>query len=162
MDFADILEQTIALLQHQGRLSYGALKRRFGLDDAYLDDLKIELIEAPQLARDEHGRILVWVGQSAPAPLLASEPARSSAPSVPQGEFARARFSLEQGIVFYNPERHHALAALHGENLGVACLSFMTWALATQGEGEQGMAQIRQGFNTAALREAKALLVELV
>ena len=29
MEFADILEQTIALLQHQGRISYGALKRRF-------------------------------------------------------------------------------------------------------------------------------------
>src|SRR5262245_32844336 len=30
MEFADIMEQTIALLQHQGRISYGALKRRFG------------------------------------------------------------------------------------------------------------------------------------
>ena len=59
MEFADILEQTIVLLQHQGRISYGALKRRFGLDDAYLDDLKIELIEAQQLARDENGR---WTG----------------------------------------------------------------------------------------------------
>ena len=39
MEFADILEQTIALLQHQGRISYGALKRRFSLDDAYLEDL---------------------------------------------------------------------------------------------------------------------------
>ncbi len=87
MEFADILEQTIALLQHQGRISYGALKRRFGLDDAYLDDLKIELIEAQQLARDENGRILVWVGQSASAPPPVPEPARSPAPSVPQGEF---------------------------------------------------------------------------
>src|SRR5499426_4558821 len=86
MEFADILEQTIALLQHQGRISYGALKRRFGLDDAYLDALKIELIEAQQLARDENGRILVWVGPSAPAPLPAPEPALSPAPSVPQGE----------------------------------------------------------------------------
>ena len=54
MEFADILEQTIALLQHQGRISYGVLKRRFGLDDAYLEDLKIELIEAQQLA-GRHG-----------------------------------------------------------------------------------------------------------
>src|SRR5262249_32398052 len=87
MEFADILEQTIALLQHQGRVSYGALKRRFGLDDAYLDDLKIELIEAQQLARDENGRILVWVGQSAPTLPPVSEPALSPAPTVPQGEF---------------------------------------------------------------------------
>jgi class 3 adenylate cyclase len=88
MEFADILEQTIALLQHQGRISYGALKRHFGLDNAYLDDLKIELIEAQQLARDENGRILVWVGQSAPASPPVPEPALSPAPTVPQGEFS--------------------------------------------------------------------------
>ena len=87
MEFADILEQTIALLQHQGRISYGALKRRFGLDDAYLDDLKIELIEAQQLARDENGRILVWIGTSTPIPPPVSDPTPSPAPPVPQGEF---------------------------------------------------------------------------
>ena len=87
MEFTDILEQTIALLQHQGRISYGALKRRFGLDDAYLDDLKIELIEAQQLARDENGRILVWIGTSTPIPPPVSDPTPSPAPPVPQGEF---------------------------------------------------------------------------
>src|SRR5437764_5124271 len=65
MEFADLLEQTITLLQRQGRISYGALKRRFQLDDAYLEDLKVELIEAQQLARDENGRVLVWAGETA-------------------------------------------------------------------------------------------------
>src|SRR5215813_8830313 len=87
MEFADVLEQTIALLQHQGRISYGALKRRFGLDDSYLEDLKIELIEAQQLARDENGRILVWVGQSASTLPPVSEPAISPAVTALQGEF---------------------------------------------------------------------------
>src|SRR5262249_33528802 len=68
MEFEAVLEQTIALLQRQGRISYGALKRRFQLDDAYLEDLKVELIEAQQLARDENNRILVWVGETTPAP----------------------------------------------------------------------------------------------
>jgi len=45
MTFEDILAQVLTLLQQQGRVSYGALKRRFGLDDAYLDDLKAELID---------------------------------------------------------------------------------------------------------------------
>ena len=63
MEFEEALEQIIALLQRQGRVSYGALKRRFKLDDAYLEDLKIELIEAQQLAHDENGRILVWSGE---------------------------------------------------------------------------------------------------
>src|SRR2546426_5261386 len=68
MEFEDVLAQTITLLQRQGRLSYGALKRRFQLDDAYLEDLKVELIEAQQLARDENGRILVWAGETASQP----------------------------------------------------------------------------------------------
>ncbi len=89
MEFADILEQTIALLQHQGRISYGALKRRFGLDDAYLDDLKIELIEAQHLARDENGRILVWTGQSAPVSEPVPEPVLTPTPPVPQSELPR-------------------------------------------------------------------------
>jgi hypothetical protein len=37
LTFDDILEQVIALLRRQGRVSYGALKRRFDLDDAYLE-----------------------------------------------------------------------------------------------------------------------------
>jgi TOMM system kinase/cyclase fusion protein len=68
MEFEAVLEQTIVLLQRQGRISYGALKRRFQLDDAYLEDLKVELIEAQQLARDENGRILVWTGETASQP----------------------------------------------------------------------------------------------
>src|SRR5256714_14370107 len=64
MEFEVVLEQTIALLQRQGHISYGALKRRFQLDDAYLEALKVELIEAQQLANDENGRILVWAGEA--------------------------------------------------------------------------------------------------
>ena len=39
MTFDEVLAQVLDLLQRQGRVSYGALKRRFALDDAYLDDL---------------------------------------------------------------------------------------------------------------------------
>ena len=60
MTFEEILAQVIKVLQREGRVSYRALQRRFDLDDAYLEDLKVELIEAKQLASDENGRILVW------------------------------------------------------------------------------------------------------
>lgn len=46
MTFDEILTQVVELLQRQGRVSYGALKRRFALDDDYLQDLKDELIDA--------------------------------------------------------------------------------------------------------------------
>ncbi len=67
MTFDDILAQVIALLQRQGRVSYGALKRRYGLDDAYLNDLKDELIHAQRLAIDEDHRVLVAVSPPAAA-----------------------------------------------------------------------------------------------
>ena len=51
-------------------MSYGALKRQFGLDDACLDDLKVELIDAQHLARDENGSILAWIGAAETPPSL--------------------------------------------------------------------------------------------
>src|SRR5437870_11880002 len=73
MTFDELLAQVLDLLQRQGRVSYGALKRRFDLDDTYLDDLKTELIEAQRLAVDEQGRILVWTGDAAaPSPPAAA------------------------------------------------------------------------------------------
>src|SRR6266540_6644926 len=68
MTFDDLLAQVLDLLQRQGRVSYRALKRRFDLDDEYLEDLKAELIEAQQVAIDEQGRVLVWKGRSEPLP----------------------------------------------------------------------------------------------
>ncbi len=82
MTFEEILDQAIAILQRRGRLTYGALKRQFQLDDAYLDDVKAELIEGQRLAVDEDGRVLVWTGRAAvpslttpPAPQLEPPPA---------------------------------------------------------------------------------------
>lgn len=65
MTFDELLAQVVELLQRQGRVSYGALKRRFALDDAYLQDLKDELIDAQRIAVDEDGKVLVWVGGGA-------------------------------------------------------------------------------------------------
>src|SRR5713101_6060160 len=62
MTFDEILARVLDLLQRQGRVSYRALKRRFDLDDDYLEDLKAEIIKAQQLARDEAGEVLVWRG----------------------------------------------------------------------------------------------------
>src|SRR3989475_8659942 len=75
MTFDEVLAQVLELLQREGRVSYRALKRRFGLDEAYLEDLKEEIIAAKQLAIDEGGRVLVWTGPPAPPPVREREPA---------------------------------------------------------------------------------------
>jgi class 3 adenylate cyclase/tetratricopeptide (TPR) repeat protein len=78
MDFYAVLDQVLVLLRQRGRVSYRALKRQFDLDDAYLDDLKVEIIEVQQCARDQEGTMLVWTGESASA--ATPEPAQAPAP----------------------------------------------------------------------------------
>jgi len=63
MTFDELLTQAVELLQREGRVSYRALKRRFALDNDYLEDLKAELIDAKRLATDEDGKVLVWAGK---------------------------------------------------------------------------------------------------
>src|SRR5713101_7693756 len=75
MTFEEILDQAMAMLQRRGRLTYGALKRQFQLDDAYLDDVKAELIEGQRVAVDEDGRVLVWTGAEVSAPHPTAPPA---------------------------------------------------------------------------------------
>src|SRR5262249_53927830 len=99
--FDAILAQVLELLQREKRVSYRALKRRFNLDDEYLEDLKDELIKAKRLAMDEEGAVLVWTGdaqtvtshadqspqppaaQAQPSPLAAPRP---TAPPSPDAE----------------------------------------------------------------------------
>src|SRR5262249_53393728 len=69
MDFYAVLDQVLALLRQRGRVSYRALKRQFDLDDAYLDDLKVEIIEVQQCAVDQDGTMLVWTGATEATPL---------------------------------------------------------------------------------------------
>jgi hypothetical protein len=83
MTFEEVLTQALAMLQRQGRVSYRALKRQFGLDDEYLEDLKVEIIEAHQLAVDQDGTRLVWTGDAGAA--------RELPPPSPQRAMLRER-----------------------------------------------------------------------
>jgi class 3 adenylate cyclase len=80
MTFDETLAQVLDLLQRERRLSYRALKVRFGLDDDHLEALKDEIIEAKQLAVDEKGRVLVWTGDPASAPPPAATPTPAHVP----------------------------------------------------------------------------------
>jgi predicted ATPase/class 3 adenylate cyclase len=76
--FNDVLSQTIAMLQQHGRVSYRALKRQFAIDDAYLEDLKYEIIEVQQRAVDQDGNMLVWIEELGTASAPTSTPALST------------------------------------------------------------------------------------
>src|SRR5262245_45282182 len=80
MTFEEVLNQALAMLQRQGRVSYRALKRQFGLDDEYLDDLKAEIIEIHQLAVDKDGTMLVWTGDAGVTPEPPPQTAQRATP----------------------------------------------------------------------------------
>ena len=93
MTFEALLAQVIDALQRERRISYRALQRRFDLDDAYLEDVKVELIEAKRLASDENGRILVWAEQAVttgpPTVSQGDAPGSFTAGQMPQQASAR-------------------------------------------------------------------------
>jgi len=75
MDFYAVLDQVLDLLHQRGRVTYNALKRQFGLDDACLQDLKDEIIVAQRMAVDEDDKVLVWTGDVVAPPPPAAAPA---------------------------------------------------------------------------------------
>src|SRR5215831_6996424 len=88
MDFYAVLDQVIELLRSRGRVTYGALKLQFGLDDEPLAVLKDEIIHAQRLAVDEDNRVLVWVGdqETSPPPPV---PSTSAPPAHPVSDHER-------------------------------------------------------------------------
>src|SRR2546425_8920812 len=76
MTFDETLAHVLALLQREGRVSYRALRRRFDLDEEYLEDMKAEIIQAKKLAVDEDGAVLVWIGDTGSSPVSMPEPER--------------------------------------------------------------------------------------
>src|ERR671922_193639 len=94
--FNEVLSQTIAMLQQHGRVSYRALKRQFAIDDAFLEDLKYELIAVQQRAVDQDDTVLVWTGEVGVA--AAPMPAPATSAAVP----ARA-IRLAQELLAYTP-----------------------------------------------------------
>jgi class 3 adenylate cyclase/predicted ATPase len=82
MDFYEVLEQALDILQRRGRVAYRALKLQFHLDDEQLEALKDELIHAQKLATDEDGRVLVWTGEGG-APPTPVQPVSQEGPAAP-------------------------------------------------------------------------------
>src|SRR5215831_503293 len=84
MTFEEILNQALAMLQRQGWVSYRALKRQFGLDDAYIEDLKFEIIEVHRAAVDQDNTMLVWTGDQPSASASASPQEREPVAYTPK------------------------------------------------------------------------------
>src|SRR5882672_10487544 len=115
MDFYAVLDQVLDLLRQRGRVTYNALKRQFGLDDACLQDLKDEIIEAQRVAVDEDGRVLVWTGDVTATPTPVAAPVSAQALPPDAGPWAYAPVHLAEKILTARP-------ALEGERKQVTVL----------------------------------------
>src|SRR5437867_3543208 len=98
MTFDEVLDQVRELLQQRGRVTYRSLKRRFDLDDEYLEDLKGELIKAEGVAADEDGEVLVWrdrTTQGETAKSAASSDARPQTLDARRSDGERRQLTVE-------------------------------------------------------------------
>jgi tetratricopeptide (TPR) repeat protein len=63
MTFEEILDQALDMRRRRGRVTSGALKHQFALDDAYVADLKDAMLYADSHVVDDAGRGLRWTGE---------------------------------------------------------------------------------------------------
>src|SRR6266704_1459923 len=117
--FNEVLSQTIAMLQQHGRVSYRALKRQFAIDDAFLEDLKSELVEVQQRAVDQDGTMLVWTGDTGAA---ASMPAPAPSAAVPPPASRPAQEPLAYTPAYLAEKIVTSRSALEGERKQVTVL----------------------------------------
>jgi class 3 adenylate cyclase len=103
MNFDEVLEKVLVLLQRQGRVTYRALKRHFELDDEYLEDLKEELLYTHPKVVDDEGRGLIWNGGTEPVlPDTSSDQAESSVTtSMPPSELQTSEAERRQLTVMF-------------------------------------------------------------
>jgi class 3 adenylate cyclase/tetratricopeptide (TPR) repeat protein len=118
--FNEVLSQTIAMLQQHGRVSYRALKRQFALDDAFLEDLKYELIAVQQRAVDQDDTVLVWAGEigAAAAPM----PAPATSAAVPSPAIRHAQEPLAYTPAYLAEKILTSRSAVEGERKQVTVL----------------------------------------
>jgi class 3 adenylate cyclase/predicted ATPase len=98
MTFYEVVRQILDVLQQQGRVSYRALQREFGLDDAYLDDVKEDLLYAHTSTLQVDDRGLTWIPSTADSHGATSQPDRvasqSTAPHAPLSQAERRHLTV--------------------------------------------------------------------
>lgn len=92
--FLSMLERVSEALRADQRISYRGLKRRFGLSDSDLDDLRDELVHARRVAADENGTVLVWLDAASSAARAASPRTAAAAASRPAIEGEKKQVTI--------------------------------------------------------------------
>ena len=113
MTFDEVLQQVKDLLQHEGRISYRILKRRFNLNDEDIEDLKADLIDAKRIAVDEDGKVLVWVAAPDTLAQLAVDSAPARSPQTVADHSTREAERRQLTVMFCDVVGSTALSQRH-------------------------------------------------
>jgi hypothetical protein len=148
MDLYAVLDHVLAFLRQRGRVSYRALKVQSHLDDEQLEALKEELLYTHQGDLEDDGRGLVWTRGVSPTPAPTSKPGQPAQVTERMEEPPAQRGSP--------PAAPHPPEAERRQLTVLFCDLVDSTALAMQGRGEEGLAQVRQGI--AAWRATGAAL----
>jgi hypothetical protein len=89
MNFEEILDQAMAMLQRRRRVTYNTLQLQFKLDDEQLAVLKEELLYSQPQVVDDPGRGLVWTGDTDTTPDLSPSPQPPMPAEIQQGRTAQ-------------------------------------------------------------------------
>lgn len=65
------------------------------------------------------------------------------------GEFTPALDHLKHMIAFYDPQQHHSLAFIYGQDPGVSCLSWVAWPLWFLGYPDQSLKRSEEALDVA-------------
>ena len=65
------------------------------------------------------------------------------------GELAAACTHLEQGIALYDPEQHRDHAFLYGQDSGMPCFAYASWALWLRGYPDKALQRIHEALDVA-------------
>ena len=84
MEFYEVVGQVVELLQRQGRVSYRALKRQFGLDDDFIEDLKEELLYVHESSVQSDDRGFTWTGETEEIQVTTRQPDQTTQQPIAQ------------------------------------------------------------------------------
>ena len=102
MDFYEVVDQVVKLLQSRGKLTYRVLKLQFKLDDETLEALKEEILYSQPQVVDDEGRGLIWTSGTEESLVTTSQLNQSEPQSVV--EQAQPVQATSQPVASHTPE----------------------------------------------------------
>ena len=102
-----------------------------------------------QTARELGQQLLTLAEDSQKSDLLMEAHAALGEILMNAEELVSAQAHFEQGIALYNPQQHRSHATFYGQDVGVTCLSYMSWILCYLGYPDRALKRSHESLELA-------------